>query len=331
MEQEIVFFNRMTETLAEQAGVNLGMYEFFYLGGGCTYPLRKKGRGKNKAELVDPREVWNIEHDGLVITREIVIEHPEFLIGANGIVADAEGLGVCIVCTDRKLCSTHVVKPDEVDKDSAVWRFRIKHSFAAGEISSNVTLSLRFYLKAAPGHVGEDEACLSDVQGTMLGSLEEFVVGVDDSYFMFPVLEDDDSAPGKPFWRLYLSPEWDDPSVDEFGNEENICVLLNTKSQLYKKAFRSDALMQSLFLEILPVVYWMVIRALRARDERGAPGGLEQARTGRDIAPGSICDAIHNLLENSGHAINLSKEDDLGLLSSLQEYFVSLQSEESAE
>lgn len=330
MVQEIVFFNRMTESLAEQAGIELGSYEFFYPYDGCTYPLRRKGRGKNKTQLDDPREIWNIEHDGLVFSREIVVEHPQFLVGANGIVSDAAGLGVCVVCTDRKLCSTRVIQAEE-DKESAIWRFKVKHTFAAGEISSSVVFSLHFFLKSTPINITEDESCLSNVQGTMLGLLEEFVVGADDSYVMFPVLEDEESEPGKPFWRLYLSPDWDDPSVDEFGNEENVCVLLNTKSQLYKKAIRSDALMQSLLLEILPVVYWMVIRALHARDIRGAAGGLDQARTGRGFMPGSICDAIHNLLENSGNMINLSKDDDLGLLTSLQKYFASLQIEEEIE
>lgn len=329
MAQEIVFFNRLTESLVERAGIGLGQYEFFYQSGGCSYPLRNKGRGK-KGELVDPRDVWNLDHDGFVLTREVVVEHPQFLVGADGIVSDAESLGLCVVCTDRKLCSTQVISAEE-DKESAVWRFKLQHVFLAGEVSNSLVLALHFFLKKAPGSVADDELCLSTVQGTMLGMLEEFTVGADDSYFMFPILEDDDSAPGKPFWRLYLSSEWDDPAIDEFGNEENVCVLLNTKSLLYKKASRSEELMKSLFLEILPVVYWMVIRALRARDERGAAGGLDQAISGRNLAPGSICDAVHNLLENSGNAIRLSKDDDIGLLTSLQEYFASLQSEEGVE
>lgn len=325
MAQEIVFFNRLTEQLVEQAGVNLGSYEFFYQSGGCKYPLKKKGRSKGKAELVDPKEIWNIEQDGLFITREIIVEHPQFLLGADGVVSNPEGLGLCVVCVDRKLCTTQVIQAEE-DKETSIWRFKISHAFQPGEVSNSITLSINFFLKQAPSSVLEEEQCLSNVQGSLLGTLEDYVVGVDDSYSMFPILEDEDSAPDKPFWRLHLATEWENPAVDEFANEENVCVLLNTKSQLYKKASRS--LMQSLFLEILPVVYWMIIKALRARDERGADGGLDQARTGRDVSPGSICDAVHNLLENSGNAIKISKDDDLGLLSSLREYFASLQTEE---
>ena len=105
----IAFYPIATEELLLESGVNAGKYEFAFEMEGNWLSLSQSG--KSIVKLSDQNELWSVEGDGLRICRQVSIEYPELLKGADGIAPADSKLSICIVWNNKALTQMGYIKP----------------------------------------------------------------------------------------------------------------------------------------------------------------------------------------------------------------------------
>ena len=91
--QNIYFYPKLTDELLDACGCPPTKYKFTYSYQGQEFGLMQKG--SSTIRISDPREIWKIETEGLILERTVKIAYPNLLYGKDGIACTGAEIGIC--------------------------------------------------------------------------------------------------------------------------------------------------------------------------------------------------------------------------------------------
>lgn len=298
------FYPKLTEDLAEACGLKVGKYEFAYLVQDEYFGLKQKGTATIK--LTDPLDNWDIKDEGVSFSKSVSIAYPRLLYGINGIACSNASIGLCIIWTNKALTQTGCILP-ESDIETETGRTCVfNHSFEPGTIIGDLELSIVLYIKQKAGIVLPREEKLINEEGVTIGEIETVVLDFDSIYMEFPI-EEFKSA-NEPLWWVYFS-QWEDPKVDLFSRE-NVCLYLNP---YYSACPMSGEEITNidLLIDILATTYLMIFNKI-AED----PDNMKATRNNFGLENNSICSIMYQFIESCTDPLHFESSE--ALLKSLQ-------------
>ncbi|GEM_PF-863251 len=286
------FYPRITDELVDKAGIAISDYKFAYRGpDGCISDLDIVGR--RSITLVDPKELWQMKADGVILHAQVTIAYPDCLVGPDGIAPHGAELQPCILWSNRATSIAGAIKPCEILYGHVV-EYRFSHVFAAGEITGDLTLTPILYLMSSAERVPEDESMLINETGVNLGEIGlPFDVDFDGTSMEFPIEEYEDED--GPLWKMLFEP-WEDPKEDLFS-EASFTLLLNTKHPDCPKINGATVSNQPLLQEIMAEAYFLIFEKVREFDDGLA---WHDMISNTDLMADSICSVLHWFSERNG-------------------------------
>lgn len=284
----VVFFPRVTDDLANRAGLKTTDYRFYYENEGKRTALASTQKG-GVTTLED--EGWYLSQDGIGFEKVVDIDHPELFFGPEGVVPSKAYAALCIIWTCKAFSHTGIIYPysGEYGKDGAHVKFR--HEFEAGTLNGDLTLELALYLKTSAPDVLEDEAHLMNEAGVLLGSLEDPLrISFAGNAMLFPIgwIE----SPKDPLWWVEFS-DWDDPRSDQFS-AENVSLVLNKSHKDYSSTNGDKGMGTEVLNEIFAAALFLMFEKVR---EFSDPEPWQEmiSNDTSSFEPGSICGVLHQV------------------------------------
>lgn len=307
--KNLQFYPSITPEMLEDSGYSSDKYIFTYEYQGKYLGLQQKGTAVTK--LTDPLEIWNIESEGLNISKTVRFAYPDLLFGPRGVACEGAELGLCIMWTNKTLTQTGYILP-ETDITTPQGRVcKFNYSFLGGEISGDLELVISIYIKRPAETVLEDEHDLINEAGVTVGEIERTVLDFNSIYMEFPIEEF--KSENEPLWWVEFS-EWEDPKTTDLFTKDNICLYLNPYYDACPSPSTRDTgksiKNQDLLIDILAQTYLMIFMRLSDDD-------LRATKLGINLSNNSICSVLHEFIESCNTA-ELHWESPERLLKSLQ-------------
>ena len=307
--KNLQFYPSITPEMLEDGGYSSDKYIFTYEYNGEYHGLQQKGTAVTK--LTDPLEIWNIESEGLNISKTVRLAYPKLLFGPKGVACEGAELGLCIMWTNKALTQTGYILP-ETDITTPQGRVcKFNYSFPSGEISGDLELVVSMYIKRPAETVLEGEQDLINEAGVAVGEIERTVLDFNSIYMEFPIEEF--KSENEPLWWVEFS-EWEDPKTTDLFTKDNICLYLNPYYDACPSPSTRDAgksiKNQDLLIDILAQTYLMIFMRLSDDD-------LRATKLGINLSNNSICSVLHEFIESCNIA-ELHWESPERLLKSLQ-------------
>lgn len=301
--QNIYFYPKLTDELIESSGCTALKYVFTYNYQDQNFGLLQKGA--STIRISDPREIWKIESEGLLLERTVKIAYPNLLYGREGIACTGAELGICIIWTNKSLTQTGCILPE---KDITTPHGRIckfSHMFEAGEITGDLELTVSVYIKSAADSVLPGEESLMNEEGVSVGEIDTVVLDFNSIYMDFPIEEY--KSDKEPLWWVDFS-QWEDPKVSECFTKDNICLYLNP---YYSACPMTDGEIKNidLLIDILATTYFMIFQRLSEDD-------LKATKQNIGLQPNSICSILNQFIEDCEEDLHFESPEKL--LKSLQ-------------
>ena len=273
----LYLYPTLTDQLISDAGCTYNEYSFSYLIEGQYVRLDVKG--KMTKRLIDQREIWRVDSEGLRLARTVSVEYPEVLYGKDGVACKNAQLGICIIWTNRLLRQMGYIKPVEEKSIGGRQIYVFQYEFAPGQIKGDLTLETVMYIKQAANEPEEGEEHLINSAGVTVGVIDQTVLEFDNNYMEFPIRDINDK--NQPLWWLELN-QWEDPTSDSF-NEDTVCLYLNSYYDCCPKV--GDTIKNiDILIEIISQAYLMILMKIKDLDITYFSRTLE----GKDLEPGSI-------------------------------------------
>ena len=283
--QNIYFYPKLTEELLESCGYSASKYVFTYSYQGQEFGLLQKGT--STIRVSDPREIWKIETEGLTLEKTVKVAYPHLLHGKDGVACVAAEIGICIIWTNKTLTQTGCILP-ETDITTPQGRVcKFAHTFAPGEITGDLELTISAYIKKAAEIVSPGEESLMNEEGVSIGELDSVVLDFNSIYMDFPIEEF--KSEKEPLWWVEFS-QWEDPKGSDGFTKDNICLYLNP---YYSACPMTDGTIKNidLLIDILATTYFMIFQRLSDDDLRATQQDI-------GLQPNSICSILHQFIED---------------------------------
>ena len=266
------------DPILENAGYSDEDYDFYYRDSNDIRHELKPSTGASSLACEDGS--WDMNRDGLWLSKEIRFQYPNLLKGPSGILCRDASLGAAIIWTNSSLKQMGYILPDAVNSDHGDIGFHFEHYFQPGSIADDLSLKLILYVKNPAAVVQADEQFLMNESGVSLGVVDECDLNFKDNHAVFPVKQIHDK--NSPLWYLDVG-DWEDPEEDLF-TEENLCLYLNT---YYKDCPTLDNVQANphLLITILSSAYFILYQKLDSnqlgrvinRKNSFEPGSISEA------------------------------------------------------
>lgn len=311
MENNIRFYPHVTEDNCTSFGIEVKEYTLSYSDNGNDTMLSySQSPGVIEIDTTTAR-TWKVGN-GLRIRKSVVIKNPDLLKGEKGVVPKEGDFEVILVWKNKTFAQAGCILPvaKTVIEDSAETQYDYDYSFEKGAVGGNIELVVSLIVSKAAESVGDKEQILMNVPGVFVGEIESVTIYTDDNTYEFPI-NDSIEDETKPMWWLEIS--WDDPLVDDFFAQENLCIYLN-------KAFPTCPVdngkirNKEMLVDILSTAYLMIIEKIKSNDEFFV--GVSQGCS----AHGSIGFVIERFV-NQCRGLEWEQEPE-EMLQHIQSYFV---------
>lgn len=205
-----------------------------------------------KIYLGEVQEYWDPNIHNLDINRKIIINHPEYLFGANGVASDTTELGIAFHVHSKtsgfqKIGDTGIVLTSDAKEAFSI---EFNYDFPPASIKGEVNINLFVYVKSA----SESNLKFADEKGVELGVIDYLQFIVDGDGSTFPIVEVE--RPGKSLWQLVM--KWNDVTADPF-DVEYVRVEINKSHYMYDYIFKDTKPSAFLLSEIMSNVMAQVI------------------------------------------------------------------------
>lgn len=241
--------------------LSFGTCNFSYIHESQRLPLEVEENGDTFHTLKDQRVDWSLDEDTLVIEREVTIYGCSCIYegGNTPLVCSGAEIGVAVVWTSAESNRRGVFNLGTLDK------YSYKNTFCLhGELfqlRGIVEFTTILYLKKS-GTPKSNENHFANIEGTVLGELDKYIIKLDGTGSMFPIYIENN--PGAPLWNV--SSNWDDPSYDLFS--ESVRINLNCAHKQYKFIDKDDKnFIPHLLAEIIASALAVVVEELRMEDK----------------------------------------------------------------
>lgn len=289
MSKTINLYPVIGNELLIKIGYQTTNYEFYLNEYDENYSLGIEQIDQNSydyVKLIDEKYQWDLDKDNLLFKRNISLENPAFLFGKDGVSRKKSELGVGLIWISKDSNQRGAMEIGTFTSDMKRVDFTVNGKFLSGTFSKRIDIQTVIYLKNANEMLDLEEH-LSDISGTLLGTLDSNIILIEGDGSEFPIVEVEDKKAA--LW--WIECDWEDIKTDEF-NEENLRICLNKSHKNYKELIRSENEMKSpIFLEILSsVINILILKAKESED-------WEDIDRGIGLRTGSIGEAIHYFLK----------------------------------
>lgn len=254
MSSNVLTLHRVMDMdMLKEMNIEVDSFELFYSGEDeKDKSITVKDIRDTKIYLGEVQEYWDPNIHNLDIRRTIVIKHPKYLFGANGVASENTELGVAYHIHSKtsgfqKIGDTGIVLTGNSEENTIV---EFKYNFPAASIKGEVNINLFVYVKSAEGK----DLNFASKKGVELGVIDHLQFIVDGDGSTFPIIEVE--RPGKSLWQLVM--KWNDVSADPF-DVEYIRVEMNKSHYMYDYMFKDTKPSAFLLSEIMSNVMAQVI------------------------------------------------------------------------
>lgn len=229
---------------------------------------------------------WDPDEDDFGITASYLIKNPILIFGPRGIVCRNATLGLALIWKSQDSRQRGVVPIGEFTRDSTEKVFEICHSFPKSSFRGRLTMDIVMYLKCA-GIPGEDETHLSNIPGTIFGTLDSSCVLFDGTgaIFQFNEVADKNGL----LWSVIC--DFDDATCDSFYDSVEIDI--NPLHPNYKYLARTSTSREPEMLrEVLSSAMTTVVLSIRQKCSDLEWSSIESGK----VEKGSVGDMMHYLV-----------------------------------
>lgn len=282
MNYALVPFPVLTPDLEKRIGFSANEFIGYYLDGGVRKPLNVEtedfnGSSLSTLKITDDENQWHPESHNLSLERTVFIKSPSFLYGDNGIASADSELGIAFLWFSKDSNHRGVFDTKPIYLDQPNSPIKLSAKINSGLMKGSVFLRFVIYLRKKSE---EKSIRFANIEGTILGVLEESRLIFDGRGSTFPIVEVEE--PGQPLWRV--ESKWIDPSEDRFEDTITVCInrshadypSLNMGLGLKKSPLLKEILASAMTTIVLKVVAspdWDAIRS----SENFEPGSIAQA------------------------------------------------------
>ena len=229
---------------------------------------------------------WDPDDDDFGITATYIIKKPEMIFGPRGIVCHDAVLGLALIWESHDSHQRGVKPLAEFKKGTGEKTYEITHVFPKASFRGRLSLEFVVYLKTA-GNPNDDELHLSNIPGTVFGTLDSSCVLFDGTgaVFQFNEVADQNGL----LWSVIC--DFDDVTSDSFF--ESIEIDINPLHPNFKFLSRNSPDREPEMLrEVLSGAMTTVALTIRKKCSDLEWSSIEAGR----VEKGSVGDLMHYLI-----------------------------------
>lgn len=301
------FYPQLDDKLYNMIGYSKELYKASYTNENTTCKLElENSDGTHIFEVRDDKCCWEPDTFNLKLNQTYIINNPEFLFGKDGIVCENAEIGLAVLWMSKTSNQRGVEIISTINKNSIhPLKSNLNIEFDKGQIKGQIRLRTVLYLKNK-GIPQSGEEYLCNIEGAILGELDEDEFIIDGNGSVFPIVQVDQQS--SPLW--WVNCDWQDPMIDEFS-EENVRICLNSAHPNFKKLNIEKGLKESpLLLEIIASAIQIIIEKIKDSED------INEILSGNGFDEGSIAAAVYYFKETFD--LDISSSERLAI--SLRKY-----------
>ncbi len=229
--------------------------------------------------LSDEHGKWSPDIYGFNMSRNYTIRCASFLYGENGVACNDATLGLALIWKSPDSRQRSAIDIGTLVNSAMPQSFTLEKSFPKPQFRGRLTLETAIVLKKA-GIPKDGERHLANIPGTVLGTIDSFILLFDGRGSAFPVSIS--NKPGGLLWSIDCN--FEDPTTDRFI--DCVSINLNSAHKDYKFINSSDKAFNPAFLrEILAEAISRIVDCVRETDywDDIKNGNVEEESVGQAI------------------------------------------------